>query len=262
MPAGFKDIQVDVKLINGEPSVVYQGSNNMIHWTVGGLDNKELATKLLQTKQQGSDVYELRRPATRTTKRPTGYILHIMNIEPGAMKTFLANALADRILNSGSKMDSFKEYYSKRRKVTENDMDQHSKNLKPKSFQSRGNVPRVDHDPKATMYGTPVKNLVKGPKELDKKYRNRKKLTEDDKEDDKKKDEKEIKDDGGRIMSLLDDNKDPNKRGRKAKLPHTRGYQVPKPNPDAVTDEEGAQALRNLKDYWKNNKGTRYKDDK
>ena len=89
-------------------------------------------------------------------------------------------------------------------------------------------------------------------------YGKNKKLTEDDK--DKKKDK--IRDDGGRPLGPLDEDKDPKKHGRKAKLPHTRGYQVPKPNPDAVTDEEGAQALRNLKGYWKNNKGTRYKDDK
>ena len=102
-------------------------------------------------------------------------------------------------------------------------------------------------------------------------YDKKKKLTEDDKEkkkdntrnqDDKEKKRDKIRDDGGRILGPLDEDKDPKKHGRKAKLPHTRGYQVPKPNPDAVTDEEGAEALRNLKGYWKNNKGTRYKDDK
>ena len=35
---------------------------------------------------------------------------------------------------------------------------------------SRGNVPRIDHDDKATMYGAPVHKLVKNTKELDAKY--------------------------------------------------------------------------------------------
>ena len=35
---------------------------------------------------------------------------------------------------------------------------------------SRGNVPRIDHDDKATMYGAPVDKLVKNTKELDAKY--------------------------------------------------------------------------------------------
>ena len=38
------------------------------------------------------------------------------------------------------------------------------------SEMSRGNVPRVDHDDKATMYGAPVDKLVKNTKELDAKY--------------------------------------------------------------------------------------------
>ena len=39
-----------------------------------------------------------------------------------------------------------------------------------KSFQSRGNVPRADHDDKATMYGKPVKDMVPTKSDLDKKY--------------------------------------------------------------------------------------------
>ena len=35
---------------------------------------------------------------------------------------------------------------------------------------SHGNVPRIDHDDKATMYGAPVDKLVKNTKELDAKY--------------------------------------------------------------------------------------------
>ena len=43
-----------------------------------------------------------------------------------------------------------------------------------KSFQSRGNVPRVDHDDNATMYGKPVKDMVPTKSDLDKKYGKRK----------------------------------------------------------------------------------------
>ena len=39
-----------------------------------------------------------------------------------------------------------------------------------KTFQHRGNVPRVDHDDKATMYGKPVKDMVPTVAGLDKKY--------------------------------------------------------------------------------------------
>ena len=51
-----------------------------------------------------------------------------------------------------------------------------------KTFQHRGNVPRVDHDDKATMYGKPVKDMVPTVAGLDKKYGkpDKKKLDEEE----------------------------------------------------------------------------------
>ena len=77
-PKGFKDIKVDIISPKGEPIVVYSGTDRQIHWRAGGFDSAALAQKLLSYHKSGIDVYPLETPANRSTKRPTGYILHIM----------------------------------------------------------------------------------------------------------------------------------------------------------------------------------------
>jgi hypothetical protein len=81
-PPGYRDVEVDIISLRGEPAVVYHDTNKRITWRAGGFDTTKLAQKLLNAYEMGSDVYPIDDLITRSNApKGSGYILHIMNVK-------------------------------------------------------------------------------------------------------------------------------------------------------------------------------------
>ncbi len=76
----IKDVDIEVDIINTAEGlkVVRSGTDKELHWRVGGVNTEELALKMRNELEMGSDVYVI--PARRTRSgRDKEYNLHIMN---------------------------------------------------------------------------------------------------------------------------------------------------------------------------------------